>query len=106
MHGACGLNDTACTKKYSNNFEKLKSYAKQRRCAKKIIKNACGVNDTAYTIFAFENRSYLGKFEAELKKALAVNQGPRGYCLMKKTEGRKSRDTVPLREISLYRTRT
>jgi hypothetical protein len=25
-----------------------------------------------------------------------VNQGPRGNCLMKKTEGRKSRDTVPL----------
>jgi hypothetical protein len=25
-----------------------------------------------------------------------MNQGPRGYCLMKKTEGRKSRDTVPL----------
>jgi hypothetical protein len=26
-----------------------------------------------------------------------VNQGPRGDCLMKKTEGRKSRDTAPLR---------
>jgi hypothetical protein len=25
-----------------------------------------------------------------------VSQGPRGDCLMKKTEGRKSRDTVPL----------
>jgi hypothetical protein len=25
-----------------------------------------------------------------------VNQGPRGYYLMKKTEGRISRDTVPL----------
>jgi hypothetical protein len=25
-----------------------------------------------------------------------MNQGPRGDCLMKKTEGRKSRDTVPL----------
>jgi hypothetical protein len=29
-----------------------------------------------------------------------VNQGPRGDCLMKKTEGRKSRDTVPLKTIS------
>jgi hypothetical protein len=27
-----------------------------------------------------------------------VNQGPRGDCLMKKTEGRKSRDTVPLKD--------
>jgi hypothetical protein len=26
-----------------------------------------------------------------------VNQGPREDCLMKKTEGRKSRDTVPLK---------
>jgi hypothetical protein len=26
---------------------------------------------TACTIFAFENRSYLGEFEAEFKKALA-----------------------------------
>jgi hypothetical protein len=26
-----------------------------------------------------------------------VNQGPRGYCLMTKMEGQKSRDTVPLR---------
>jgi hypothetical protein len=25
-----------------------------------------------------------------------VNQGARGYCLREKTEGRKSRDTVPL----------
>jgi hypothetical protein len=24
------------------------------------------------------------------------NQGPRGYCLMKKTAGRKTRDSVPL----------
>jgi hypothetical protein len=57
---------------------------------------ACGVIDAACTIFAFENRSYLDEFEAELKKALALNQGPRGYYLMKKTEGRKSRETVPL----------
>jgi hypothetical protein len=26
-----------------------------------------------------------------------MNQGPSGDCLMKKTEGRKSRDTVPLK---------
>jgi hypothetical protein len=25
-----------------------------------------------------------------------MNQGPRGDCFMKKTKGRKSRDTVPL----------
>jgi predicted GTPase len=53
-------------------------------------------SDTACTIFAFENRSYLGEFEAEFKKALARKQESRVYCLMKKTDGRKSRDTVPL----------
>jgi hypothetical protein len=30
-----------------------------------------------------------------------MNQGPRGYCLMKKTRIRKSRDTVPLRKPPL-----
>jgi hypothetical protein len=30
-----------------------------------------------------------------------VNQGPRGYCLMKKNEGQKSRDTVPLNSAIL-----
>jgi hypothetical protein len=50
---------------------------------------ACGVIDTACTIFAFENRSYLGEFESEFKKALARESGAQGvfYFLMKKTEG-------------------
>jgi hypothetical protein len=62
---------------------------------------ACGVIDTPSTIFSFENQPYLAEFKAEFKKALAREsvQGPRGYCLMKKTEGRKSRDTVPLNTI-------
>jgi hypothetical protein len=30
------------------------------------------------TIFAFENRSYLGEFEAEFKKALALESGAQG----------------------------
>jgi hypothetical protein len=49
-------------------------------------------------IFAFENRSYLGKFEAEFKKALACESGAQGVLFdEKKTESQKSRDTVPLR---------
>jgi hypothetical protein len=47
---ACGVNDTACMH-LTKNFR------------------ACGVIDTACTIFAFENRLYLGEFEAEFKKA-------------------------------------
>jgi hypothetical protein len=39
---------------------------------------------------------YLHEFEAIFKKAEPVNQGHRWDSLMKKTRGRKSRDTVPL----------
>jgi hypothetical protein len=47
-------------------------------------------------IFAFENRSYLGEFEAEFKKALGREPGAQGILFDEKTESRKSRDTVPL----------
>jgi hypothetical protein len=39
------------------------------------FKGSTGVIDTACTIFVFENRSFLGKFEAEFKKALARESG-------------------------------
>jgi hypothetical protein len=62
----------------------------------KGLPNKIFVNDTACTIFAFENRSYLGEFEAEFKKALARESGAQGVLFDEKTEGRKSRDIVPL----------
>jgi hypothetical protein len=31
-----------------------------------------------------------------------MNQGTQGYSLMKKTEGQKSRDTVPLSEFAKH----
>jgi hypothetical protein len=37
--------------------------------------SSCGVIDTACTIIAFKNRSYLGEFEAEFKKALVRESG-------------------------------
>jgi hypothetical protein len=40
--------------------------------------------------FCVRNRSHLGKFEAEFKKAKGV------LFDEKKTEGQKSRDTIPL----------
>jgi hypothetical protein len=49
-----------------------------------------------FAIFALENRSYLVKFEAEFKKALTRESRAQGVWFDKKTEGRKSRDTVPL----------
>jgi hypothetical protein len=46
-------------------------------------------------IFAFENRSSLGEFEAEFKKGLARESGARGVLFDEKPEGRKYRDIVP-----------
>jgi hypothetical protein len=46
--------------------------------------NACGVNETACTIFAFENRSYLGEFEAEFKKGLLHKSGAQGVLFDEK----------------------
>jgi hypothetical protein len=45
--------------------------------------------------FPFENRSYLGEFEAEFKKALGRESVAQEVLFDEKTEGRKSRDTVP-----------
>jgi hypothetical protein len=41
------------------------------------------------TIFAFENRSYLGEFEAEFKKALARESGAQGVLFAEKKPGSK-----------------
>jgi hypothetical protein len=41
------------------------------------------------SIFFANTKSYA-------KRRQSVNQGPRWDCLIKKTEGQKSRDTVPL----------
>jgi hypothetical protein len=46
-------------------------------------------NDTACTIFAFENRSYIGEFEAEFKKALARESGAHGVLFDENNRGSK-----------------
>jgi hypothetical protein len=44
---------------------------------------------------------YLREFESICKTGLAMQaQGPQGYSLTKKTEGRKSRETVPLSSLA------
>jgi hypothetical protein len=55
------------------------------------IKNfrACGVIDTSCTTFAFENRSYLGEFEAKFKKGLARESGAQGVLFDEKNRGSK-----------------
>jgi ATP-dependent Clp protease ATP-binding subunit ClpA len=72
MHHACGVPNCPTTplKKYIN--------------LKGLPNKKCGVIDTACTIFAFENRSYLGEFEAEFKKALARQSGAQGVLFDEK----------------------
>jgi hypothetical protein len=107
MHGACGVIDNGCTIKLANNSESV-NHMQNNNAMQKKIKTACSVNDYMFFLlfeividphafFLSKTRSYLDKFEAEFKKA----NGPRVYCLMKKTEGRKSHDTVPLTVLKL-----
>jgi hypothetical protein len=79
---ACGIIDTACTNKFSNNFEKLKSHARVHA----VSMTPHAKYDTACKV-AFENRAYLGEFEAEFKKALARESGAQGVLFDEKTEG-------------------
>jgi hypothetical protein len=61
----------------------------QQEIRNKFQFSACGVIDTACTIFALENRSYLGEFEEEFKKALACESGAQGVLFDEKTRGSK-----------------
>jgi hypothetical protein len=54
------------------------------------------VHEVSMTPHAFYKFEYLCEFEFIFEKALALNQEPRADVLIKKTEGQKSRDTVPL----------
>jgi hypothetical protein len=56
----------------------------------------CGIR-TLHTIISI----FSAKTKPYAKRLYAVNQGPRRDCLMKKTEGRKSRDTVPLKTTQM-----
>jgi hypothetical protein len=52
--------------------------------------------------FASDYLDFLGQYEAMCETALARDSGPRGDYLMKKTEGRKYRDTAPFKYIVIY----
>jgi hypothetical protein len=53
------------------------------------MNGACGVIGTACTIFPFENRSYLGEFEEEFKKALASESVAQGVLVDEKKQRSK-----------------
>jgi aspartate/tyrosine/aromatic aminotransferase len=55
---------------------------------KKYI-NLKGLPNKNFSIFAFENRSYIGEFEAEFKKALARESGAQGVLFDEKSRGPK-----------------
>jgi hypothetical protein len=59
------------------------------RCHWHRMHGVCGVNDTACTIFSFENRSYLGEFEAEFEKASARESGSQGVLFDEKNRRSK-----------------
>jgi hypothetical protein len=68
MHRACSINDTGCTINFLHNFEKWKSYAKQKQWHR----------------MHFKKFEYLRKFELRnTKRLLPLNQGPRADVLMK-----------------------
>jgi hypothetical protein len=81
MHDACTIDE-----RFERPWQPLKGIS---------IKNIY-VPELSYTppllhaTFAFENRSYLGEFEAEFKKAIARESGAQGVLFDEKTEGRKS----------------
>jgi hypothetical protein len=64
--------------------------------AKVFAKTSCGVIDTACSIFEFENWSYLGEFEAELKKALAHASGAQWVLFDEKKSRVKNLMTLSL----------
>jgi hypothetical protein len=63
--------------KYNPNFKKVKNHW------------SLLYSITDITILAFENRSYLGEFKAELKKALARESGAQGVLFDEKNRGSK-----------------
>jgi hypothetical protein len=56
--------------------------------------------------FSNDYLDFLGEYEVICETALARESGPSGDCLMKKTEGRKFRDTAPLSEIFRLKNRS
>jgi hypothetical protein len=56
------------------------------------------VSLTPHTRFLLSKIDHISANSKQNSKRLSVNRGPRWYCLMKKIEGRKSRDTVPFSE--------
>jgi hypothetical protein len=85
----CKKIKNACT--FDERFERPWQPLKGIYIKNYLTKNfrACGVIDTAYTIFSFENRSYLGEFEAEFKKALARESRAQEVLFDEKNRGSK-----------------
>jgi hypothetical protein len=75
---ACGVHDTACTVHLKGGLSKVTSHLK---------------GTSAESIFIVE---YLREFEFMCKTVLAHESGDPGVQFNEKTEGRNSRDTVPL----------
>jgi hypothetical protein len=101
MHHACGINDTA----WIVHAVSMTPHAFLIYCIPSLF---C----IWFSLFLcmrcqwhcmhFKKFEYLREFEFIFEKALAPYQAPRTDVLMKKTEGRKSRDTVPLKCSEIF----
>jgi hypothetical protein len=89
--GACGVIDNACiiNERFEQPWQSLNGISLKNIS---VPESSYPTTTKAYKFkwAALENRSYLGEFEAEFKKALAVNQGPRVYCF----EGKNRRSNI------------
>jgi hypothetical protein len=101
MHHACGVNDTTCivhaVSMIPHTHVHAISMTKHVPCMWyqwHRMHRACGVNDTACKL---KNSNIFANSNLYSKRLSPINQEPRTDVLMKKTEGQKSRDTVPLK---------
>jgi hypothetical protein len=99
---ACGVNDTTCTMHAVLMPPHAHMYAVsmiphapcmgyQWHC----MHHACGINDT---VCILKNSNICANSNLYSKRFEPLNQEPRTDVLMKKSEGRKSCDTVPLND--------
>jgi hypothetical protein len=95
MHRACGVIDTVYILHF---FAYHRCFAFDFHFSK-LFKKIC-VHAVSMTPHAFKkNSNIFANSNLYSKRLKPLNQEPRTDVLMKKKEGRKSRDTVPLRFI-------
>jgi hypothetical protein len=94
---ACGVNDTACIFNFFFSASPFCIYLSLFEVVQKYY-CACGADDTSCIL---KNSNNFANSNLYLKRLQPLNQGPRTEVLMKKNEGRKFRNPVPLKPTLL-----